>query len=55
MNDWKAISETFNDDLNTDEELLVFSESDSDDDKNKPVLSTAEEKPSSTKKPKVNI
>jgi hypothetical protein len=47
MNDWKAISEKFNEDLNTDEELLVFSESDSDDDKNK--------KPSSTKKPKVNI
>ena len=47
MNDRKAIYETFNDDLNTDEELLVFSESDSDDDKNK--------KPSSTKKPKVDI
>ena len=32
MNDWKVIFQKYDDDLDTDDELLLFSETDSEDD-----------------------
>ena len=45
MNDWKTILLMYDEDIDTDDELLLFSETDSDEEDNKPK---------SQKKPKVN-
>ena len=47
MNDWKSIILTYDEDIDTDDELLLFSETESDDEE--------DYKPTLTKKPKVNI
>ena len=47
MNDWKSIFLMYDEDIDTDDELLLFSESDSED--------KEDYKQTLTKKPKVNI
>ena len=47
MNDWKSIILTYDEDIDTDDELLLFSETESDDEE--------DYKQTLTKKPKVNI
>ena len=47
MNDWKSIFLMYDEDIDTDDELELLSETESDDKENN--------KPTLTKKPKVNI
>ena len=47
MNDWKSIFLMYDEDIDTDDELLLLSETESDDEE--------DYKQTSTKKPKVNI
>ena len=55
MNDWKSIILTYDEDIDTDDELLLFSETESDQDTAQRCGIEEDYKQTLTKKPKVNI